>query len=575
MVTNSQIARLFRTYADMLEIKGENPFKVRAYRNAARVIENIGKPLEELVQEGFDLTKLPGIGSDLSGYIKEIVATGSFSKLEAIKQELPSSLIELLSIEGLGPKRVRMLYEKLGITSLEELKIAAKEGKIERLPGFGKVLVQKILKGLRLAKKEGKRFKWSEAREYAEDIVAYLSRLPLTHLVVAGSYRRKKETVGDLDILATAQDFGAVIEHFIRYPKIKEVVSAGTTRSTVILENDLQVDLRSVQEESYGSALHYFTGSKSHNIAIRRIALELGLKINEYGVFQEGKRIAGRSEEEVYRAVGLCYIEPELRENRGEIEACQRGALPKLVSLEDIQGDLHTHSLYSDGKSSIEEMARAAKELGYRYIAITDHSKRLRVAKGVDASHLLRQMEEIDRLNERLEGITILKGIEVDILEDGSLDMDEDILHRLDIVIGAVHERFSLSKELQTQRVLRALESGLVDILAHPTGRLIQRREPIALDMEQLFLAAKRLDVALEINAQPERLDLNDIYIKMAKEMGVKMVINSDAHNIFALRYMEYGINQARRGWCEKKDILNTSSLKELQAWLRKRSSKL
>ncbi|MRI58369.1 MAG: DNA polymerase/3'-5' exonuclease PolX [Epsilonproteobacteria bacterium] len=568
-ITNAEIARMFRTYADMLEIKGANPFKVRAYRNAARTIENIAKPLEELVKEGYDLTRLPGIGADLSQYIKEIVTTGRFSKLEEIKEQIPPALVELLSIEGLGPKRIKILYEELGIESMEDLRRAAQNGKIQGLPGFGPTLVQKILKGIRLAKKAGHRFKWSEAKEYVEDLLAYMRQIPLTHLEVAGSFRRKKETVGDLDILATAKDFSEVIRHFVKYPKIKEVVSAGSTRSTVILNNDLQVDLRSVEDESYGSALHYFTGSKAHNIEVRKLAMELGLKVNEYGVFRGEERIAGRTEEEVYQAVGLCYIEPELRENRGEIEACREGRLPDLITLADMRGDLHTHSTFSDGKNSIEEMARAAMELGYSYIAITDHSKRLSVARGVDEKKILQELEQIDMINEKVE-IEILKGIEVDILEDGSLDMDESLLRRLDLVVGAVHSKFNLPKKQQTDRIVKALQSGYLHILAHPTGRIIGQREPMDLDMERILSQAREHGVAMEVNAQPERLDLDDVTIKLAKEMGVKMAINSDAHNIFSLRYMEYGINQARRGWCEAKDVINTLDLQDLLRFLRK-----
>lgn len=569
-ITNAEIARIFKEYADLLEIKGENPFKVRAYRNAARTIENIGKSLEELVKEGYDLTRLPGIGSDLSQYIQEIVTTGKFSKLQKLKKQIPPSLVDMLSIEGLGPKRIKTLYEKLGIASMEDLRRAAQNGEIEKLPGFGPTLVQKILKGIRLLKKAGHRFKWSEAKEYVEDILAYMGQIELSHLDVAGSYRRKKETVGDLDILATAKDFSEVIRHFVKYPKIKEVVSAGSTRSTVILNNDLQVDLRSVEDESYGSALHYFTGSKAHNIAIRKIAIELGLKVNEYGIFRGEERIAGKTEEEVYKAVGLCYIEPELRENRGEIEACKAHRLPQLVELKDIRGDLHMHTNYSDGKNSIEEMAKAAKELGYEYIAITDHSRRLTIAKGLDEKRAIEELEQIDRINEKFEDITILKGMEVDILEDGRLDMSDEVLSRLDIVLIAVHYKFTLSKDRQTRRILRAFENPYVNILAHPTGRMIGIREPIELDMEQILAKAKEYNIHLEINAQPERLDLTDIHAKMAKEMGVKMAINSDAHNIFSLRYMEYGINQARRGWCEKDDIINTRSLNQLKKVLKR-----
>jgi len=560
-ITNADIAAIFNKTADLLEIKGENPFKVRAYRNAARTIENIGKSLAELVNEGYDLTKLPGIGHDLSEYIKEIVTTGKFSKLENLEKEVPPHLVEMLSIEGLGPKRIKILYEKLNVQSMEDLRRAAESGEILKLPGFGPTLVEKILKGIRLAKKAGKRFRIDIAKNYAEDLIKYLKEIEgIIHIDVAGSYRRKKETVGDLDILVTAKDWQKVTDHFVKYPQIKEIVSKGPTRSTIILKSDLQIDLRSVPNESYGAALHYFTGSKAHNIAIRSLGVKLGLKINEYGVFKGEKRVGGEKEEDIFKSVELSYIEPELRENRGEIEAAKIGKLPNLVKLSDIKGDLHTHTKYTDGKNSIEEMAKAALKKGYEYIAITDHSKRVTVAKGLDEKRLLEQIEEIDKINDKLKGITILKGIEVDILEDGSLDLSDDVLKRLDIVVGAVHYKFKLSRQMQTKRVLKAMDNPYFNILAHPTGRLIGQREGIDIDIEKILKHAKENNCFLEINAQPERLDLNDINAKLAKEMGIKMAISTDAHNIYTLDYMEYGVYQARRGWCEKEDILNTHS---------------
>ena len=565
-ITNADIASIFNKVADLLEIKGENPFKVRAYRNAARTIENIGKSLSDLVEEGYDLTKLPGIGHDLSEYIKEIVKTGKFSKLEKLQKEIPSHLVDMLSIEGLGPKRIKVLYETLHVESMEDLRRAAESGEILKLPGFGPTLVEKILKGIRLAKKAGHRFRIDVAKNYAEDLVSYIKQIDgIIHIDVAGSYRRRKETVGDLDILVTAKDWEKVTDHFVKYSGIKEVVSKGPTRSTVILKSDLQVDLRSVPNESYGAALHYFTGSKAHNIAIRTIGVKLGLKINEYGIFKGEKRVGGEKEEDVFNSVGLPFIEPELRENRGEIEAAKSGKLPNLVKLEDIVGDLHMHTKYTDGKNSIEEMAEAAIKKGYKYIAITDHSKRVTVAKGLDEKRLLKQIEEIDKLNEKYKNFTILKGIEVDILEDGTLDLSNDVLKELDVVVGAVHSKFKLSREKQTKRVLKAMDNPYFNILAHPTGRLIGSREGYDIDIEKIIEHAKENGCFLEINAQPERLDLNDINAKLAKEAGVKMAISTDAHNIFTLDYMEYGVNQARRGWCEKKDILNTYPLKELK----------
>ncbi len=570
-ITNADIAAIFEKTADLLEIKGENPFKVRAYRNAARTLENIGKSLVDLVNEGYDLTKLPGIGHDLSEYIKEIIKTGKLSKLEELEKEIPAHLVEMLAVEGLGPKRIKTLYERLQVESMEDLRRAAQSGEILKIPGFGPTLVEKILKGIRLAKKTGERFRYDIAKNYAEDLAAYLKQIKgIIHIDVAGSYRRKKETVGDLDILAIAKNWDDVTNHFVKYEGIKEIVSKGPTRSTVILKSNIQVDLRSVPNESYGAALHYFTGSKAHNIAIRTMGVKLGLKINEYGIFKGAKRVGGEKEEDVFKSVGLPYIEPELRENRGEIEAAKAGKLPKLVKLEDIVGDLHVHTKYTDGKNSIEEMAMAAKERGYEYIAITDHSKRVTVAKGLDEKRLLEQIEEIERINEKLKGITILKGIEVDILEDGSLDLSDDVLKELDIVVGAVHSKFKLSQKKQTLRILKAMDNPYFNILAHPTGRLIGEREGYDIDIEKVLIHAKENRCYLEINAEPLRLDLNDINAKLAKEMGVKMAISTDAHNIFTLRFMEYGVNQARRGWCEKEDILNTYSLKDLKKILKR-----
>ncbi|WP_456469754.1 DNA polymerase/3'-5' exonuclease PolX [Caminibacter sp.] len=559
-MTNQEIAKIFSKTADLLEIKGEYPFKVRAYRNAARIIENSSKDFNKLVKEGFDLTRLPGIGKDLSEYIKEIVTTGKFHKLEELQKEIPSGLIEMLSIEGLGPKRVKQIYDAFGVTSLEELKKYAQSGELAKLPGFGPKLIEKILKGVKQLKKAGIRFLWAEVEEIAEEIRGYLLDFEGVEIVeIAGSYRRKKETVGDLDILVVAKDYPKVSEYFIKFPKVKEVHSAGLTRSTVFLENSLQVDLRAVAKESYGAALHYFTGSKAHNIEIRKIAIEKGLKVNEYGVYKEDKKIAGATEEEVYEAVGLCYIEPELRENRGEIEACLQKKLPKLIEYRDLKGDLHIHTIYSDGIDTIENMVIKALELGYEYIAITDHSKRLKVANGMDEKKLLQQIEEIEKLQKKYSQIKILKGAEVDILEDGSLDFEDEILNRLDIVVGAIHYKFTGD---QTERLLKALDK--INILAHPLNRIINKRNEIKADWEKIFKKAAKLNVAIEINSQPDRLDLSDTYIKMAKDIGCKFVINSDAHNVNMLQFVKYGINQARRGWAQKEDVVNTYSLKNL-----------
>ena len=570
-LSNSEIADIFNQMADMLEIKGENPFKVRAYRNAARTVQNLGKSLEDLAESGMDLTKLPGIGADLSEAITEILKTGKFSKLEALKKELPQGLDKLLSIEGLGPKRIRQLYDSFGITSLDELAEVAQSGEIYNLKGFGPKLIEKILKGVQLAKKAGRRFRFDIAKPFAEELKNYLQSFEgVIKVEVAGSYRRRKETVGDLDILVVAKNWEAVTEWFVKYEKVKEVVSKGPTRSTVILRNDLQVDLRSVAKESYGSALHYFTGSKAHNIKIRKMAVERGWKINEYGIYEGKKRLGGESEEQMYSLMGLDYIEPELREDRGEVEAAMRHRLPKLVKLKDIKGDLHTHSKWTDGHASIERMAQAAKARGYEYIAVTDHSHHLTVAKGLDEKRLREQMELIDRLNEELEGITLLKGIECDILEDGTMDLPDSVLKELDLVLGAVHYKFNLSKKEQTRRVIRAMKNRYFKIFAHPTGRIIGHRNAYELDISEIFKAAKDEGVYLEINAQPERLDINDIYAKAAKDEGIGLCINTDAHDTMSLDFMQYGVNQARRGWIEKSDLLNTLPLTKLKKVLKK-----
>jgi len=568
---NREIAAIFSELADLLEIKGENPFKVRAYRNAARMLESLGKSVEEMVAEGKDLTILPGIGKELSEKIQEIVQTGKLEKLEKLKKEIPQTLRALLSIEGLGPKRVKVLYDTLHISDPDALKEAALHHEISKIPGFGLKTEEKILKGIRLLKQEGVRFLYAEAEPVVEELIAYLQNAPgILTIEAAGSFRRRKETVGDIDMLCTAEEPPKVIDYFTKFPKVLETVSAGTTRSTVVLNNSLQIDLRVVEKESYGAALHYFTGSKSHVIAIRQIAIDLGLKINEYGVYREEKKIAGLTEKDVYKSVGLPVIPPELRENRGEIEAAKRGKLPNLITQEDILGDLHMHTTYSDGMASIEEMVAKAKSKSYRYIAITDHSATLAVVKGLDAKKLRQQLDEIDAFNEKEKNFTILKGMEVDILEDGTLGMDEALLKELDIVLGAIHSKFSLSQKEQTKRLIRAIENPLVNIIAHPTGRLIGKRTALSLNMKEVYRAVVDNGCFMEINSQPERLDLNDSMLKEAKNYGVRFSIATDAHAPIQLDFMKYGIYQARRGWVEKQEVLNTSSLTQLLKHLKR-----
>jgi len=570
-VHNADIAAIFEEIAELLEIQNENPFRIRAYRNAARQLEGMGVPVADMVAKDEDLTELPGIGDDLAAKITEIVATGQCKALEKLRKQIPPSITELLKIPGLGPKRVRALYDRLKVKSIDLLAKAAKAGKIRELQGFGAKTEQTILAALAAHVTEQKRFKLAIAGQYAEPLKKYLEKVPgVQQVVLAGSYRRFKETVGDIDILVTATGAGKVMDKFTAYDEVRKVLAKGDTRSTAILKCGLQVDLRVVDPECYGAALQYFTGSKAHNIEIRRRAQERGLKINEYGVFKDEQRVAGATEQSVYRAVDLPWIPPELRENRGEIEAAHAGKLPKLVELEDLNGDLHAHTKATDGHNTLSEMAAAARAHGLDYLAITEHSRRLTVAHGLDVKRLRQQMEEIDKLNANLKGITLLKGIEVDILDDGSLDLPDDVLGELDIVVGAVHSQFKLARAKQTTRILKAMDHPHFTILAHPSGRLIDQREPYDVDMLKIIRHARERGCFLELNAHPERLDLLDIHCQMAKEEGVLVAISSDAHSTQDFDNLYYGVGQARRGWLEKKDVLNTRSLKELRALLKR-----
>ena len=569
-VHNADIAAIFDEIADLLEIRSDNPFRIRAYRNAARSIGGFGQEFEALVRSGAKLPKLPGIGADLEAKIHEIVATGHCAVLDKLRKQISPAIVELLKIPGLGPRRVQALHRQLGVTTVAQLKQAAAAGRIRRLAGFGIRTEQRILEALAAHAEQAQRFRHSVATPYAEALAAYLKRVRgVKRVVIAGSYRRMKDTVGDLDILVTARSGSPVIERFIAYDEIREVLAHGATRSSIVLRNGLQVDLRLVPAESYGAALHYFTGSKAHGIAVRRLAQARGLKLNEYGVFRGERRVAGLTEESVFASVGLPFIEPELREDRGEIEAARAGCLPQLVTPADLRGDLHVHSKTSDGHNTIREMALAAKAQGMRYIAITDHSRRLTVAHGLDPQRLARQGDEIDRLNSELSGITVLKGVEVDILEDGTLDLPDSALERLDVVIAAVHSKFGLPRRKQTERILRALDNRCVNLLAHPSGRLIGEREPMDIDMLRVMRKAKSRHVFLELNAQPARLDLDDVMCQMARDEGVPVSINSDAHSTFDFANLRHGIGQARRGWLERGDVLNTRDLKALRALLR------
>jgi DNA polymerase (family 10) len=565
-IHNVDIARVFEQIADLLELEDANPFRVRAYRNAARVVGELRFDVSALLASGQPLPKLPGIGTDLAAKIHEISSTGSCALLQRLQKSAPAGITDLLHVPGLGPKRVRLLWHELGVHTVEQLQRAALDGRLRALPGFGATSEAKLRSAARAQLGRSRRFKLAVAAQYATPYAAYLrAGTGISDVVVAGSYRRMKETVGDLDLLAIAEDGDAAVARFVRYDEVDEVLARGGTRASVVLKCGLQVDLRVVPKVSFGAALYYFTGSKAHNIAVRQIAQGRGLKINEYGVFRGNKRIAGDTEESVFAAVGLPYIAPELREDQGEIEAARRGELPALVDVADLRGDLHVHTRATDGRDTLTEMADAARRKGLRYLAITEHSRRLSLTHGLSPAGLAKQIGEIDRFNARSRAITLLKGIEVDILEDGSLDLPDAILAKLDLVVGAVHSRFNLPRARQTERILAALDHPYFSILAHPTGRLIDAREPYDVDMLAIVRKARARGIALELNAHPERLDLTDVHCRMAHDEGVAVSINSDAHSVADLDNLSFGVGQARRGWLTKHDVLNTLPLPELR----------
>jgi DNA polymerase (family 10) len=570
-VHNADIAAVFAKIADLLEIESANPFRIRAYRNAARILGELGRDVRGMVEKGENLAELPGIGDDLSRKVQEIVTTGTCGLLHKLEGELPPAITELLNIPGLGPKRVRALWQELHVHTLDELQRAAREGKIQALPGFGEKTERNILEAVQARARTPGRMLLAVAVQYAEGLAGYLRATPgAKEVVVAGSFRRGRETVGDLDLLVTAATGAPVMQRFAAYDEVRELLSAGETRASAVLECGLQVDVRLVAQESYGSALQYFTGSKAHNIALRSIARERRLKLNEYGVFRGEKRIAGDTEESVYRTLGLPWIPPELRENQGEVEAARHGLLPALVERDDLRGDLHCHTSASDGHNSLKEMALAARAAGLGYLAVTEHSQRLKVAHGLDPARLLKHMEEVERVNAGLEGMVLLKGVEVDILEDGRLDLPDDVLGGLDLVVGAVHGSFNLPRAKQTTRILRAMEHPHFSILAHPTGRMLGTREAMDVDWLRVVRKARERGCFLELNAQPERLDLTDGLCRMARDEGVLVSVASDAHSTLDFANLRFGVGQARRGWLEKEQVLNTRTLKELRPLLRR-----
>lgn len=570
-VVNAEIASKLDEVADLLDIEGANPFRVRAYRRAARLIGELPRNVGDMLAQGEDLDTLPGIGRDLADKIAAIARGEHLPVLDELEHKVSPGITALLAVPGLGPKRVHLLHEKLGIDTVGKLREAAKTGKLRTIRGFGPGFEAKVLRAIGEGAAASTRIKLAVAEQIVTPLLRHLRQAEgVRQAEMAGSYRRRRETVGDLDIVVAAEPSQPVIDRFTSYEDVAEVVERGTTRSTVRLRNGLQVDLRAVPEESYGTALCYFTGSRAHNIALRQIALDQGCKLNEYGLFKGETRLAGRSEAELYQRLGLLPPPPELREDQGEIDAAKKNRLPELITLQDIRGDLHVHTNATDGRETLRDMVQAAQAKGYRYVAITDHSQRIAMAHGLDESRLLRQMEEIDRINARLGNFVVLKSIEVDILEDGSLDLSDSVLRRLDLVVGAIHSYFELPRQKQTDRILRAMDHPCLNILAHPTGRLINQRAPYPLDMERVMRGAAGRGCVLELNAQPDRLDLTDMHCRLAKQLGVKIAISTDAHARNELDFMRFGVDQARRGWIEPGDVLNTRPLSELRKMLKR-----
>ncbi len=579
-MVNSEIARVFYEIADLLEIQGNDRFRIRSYRNAGMVVEGLPESLKNLFEKGGEegLTGIPGIGESTRAKIIEMLTTGKCGYHQELLKEMPSGMLEIIKVSGVGPKKAAFVHKELGINTVDELEKAAEAGLIQNLPGFGEVSEQKILKGIKDLKARTRQFKISTVMPIARSFTEYMSSVPgIIDIVPSGSFRRWKETIGDLDILTTCKDPHAVMEHFVKHPDVSEVLSKGETKSTVVLASGLQVDIRVLEKKSFGAALQYFTGSKAHNVALRDRAKRMGLKISEYGVFREKGEVwvAGNKEEDVYRAVGLPWISPELRENRGEIEAAEEGRLPEELRYSDIKGDLHVHTKESDGAYTLEKMAEAAMKRGYEYMAVTDHSKAVGIARGLDEARLNAQIMAVEEYNDKLKRqrrkFRVLKATECDIKGDGTLDHPERILKKLDCVVASIHSGFKMGMEEMTGRVIKAIRTGLINILAHPTGRLIGEREPYQIDLAAVMEEAKRYNVAVELNSYPDRLDVNDVHCLLAKQKGVLVAISTDSHSIYHMENMVYGVHTARRGWLEKKDVLNTRGLKELMKSLKGR----
>ena len=572
-VKNREIAAILYEMAELLELHAENRFKIIAYSKAARAIESLKEDIVQVCREK-RLQSIPGVGKAIAQKIEEYLRTGRIQSHQELLAQTPSGQAELLKISGLGPKTIFMLHEKLNISNLDELEKAAREHRIRRLPRMGETREKNIQRSIERYKKRSQRILYSTAEPIVNEILAYLRGIAgLEHITAAGSFRRGRETVGDIDILATATSPEEVVASFVRMPMVEEVLAKGPTKASVIVQETIQVDLRIVEHRSYGTVLQYFTGSKDHNVRMRQLALGRGYSLNEYSLTRlaDSQDLFYETEEEVYAALGLQYIPPEMREDNGEIEAALQGRLPSIVELKDLRGDLHVHSSWSDGRASIQEMAEASRALGYEYIAICDHSPSIGIAGGLVPEKLEQKIEAVAAANEALEGITVLMGTEVDIKADGGLDYPDELLARCDVVVASVHMGQQQAERAITGRLISAIENRNVDIIGHPTGRIINQREPYGLDLQAVLEAAARTGTALEINAYPGRLDLNDINARTAKDMGVRMSINTDAHDPTMLLNMKYGVNVARRAWLEKKDLLNAMSLQELMNTLKSR----
>lgn len=565
---NQEIARIFSTMADILEIEDDNRFKIRAYRRAAQNIEGFSRGVDELSRE--ELLEIPGIGAELAAKIEEYIRTGSMHAFEKLKGEVPVGLLTFLAVPGLGPKTARLLYEQLHVTTLEDLEQAAREHRLPSIPGIGEKSEENILKGIDMVRRGKERQPLGRVLPIAQELVAELrEKARIERIEIAGSLRRRRETVKDIDLVVTADDPEGVMRVFVSLSQVDDVIMQGPTRSSVILREGLQVDLRVVAPESFGAALSYLTGSKGHNIRLRDMAVKAGLKLNEYGIFRESDdaRLGGEEEEDVYRVLGLPFIPPELREDLGEVEAALVGKLPRLITTEDIRGDLHCHSNWSDGAHTLEELAQGAQARGYAYIAVTDHSHALGVAHGLSIERLMEQKRELAALNSRLKGFTILFGTEMDIRTDGSLDYPDEVLRELDVVIASIHSGFRQTKAQLTARIVTAMRNPYVSVIAHPTGRLIGERDAYEVDMDEVLRVARKTGTALEINSYPLRLDLSDSYARRAMKMGISLVINSDVHVISQFDTIHFGVSIARRGWLEKGDVLNTLELPQLRKW--------